>query len=321
MSGSGPGVRVIDTHVHVLDRGFWPQEWFDWVALDWASRSPDREPAEIGGKIEAGLLDPTGERTVADMDAAGVETAVILPMDWGPGFAERTPIEEVNTHAVTMAERYPGRFVPFVGVDPRRPQAAGVVAEYLGSGRARGLKLYPPAGFDPADPVVRPLYELCVEHHAPVLFHTGEPLPNLSARYGNPILLQDVHAAFPELITWIGHAGAKLWWREALSVAARSINSYLELSVWIWNDTPEDQQLAFVRQLAEARDRIGVDRLLFGSDHLAGPRIRGDGFLSTVVDWYRRLPATAARIGIEFTDDEVERILAGNAARLLRAPP
>lgn len=320
MSGARD-VRVIDTHVHVLDRGFWPDEWFDWVALQWAAREPGRDPAAIRPKVEAGLLDPTGERTVADMDAAGVETAVILPMDWGPGFAERTPIEAVNEHAVAMAARYPGRFVPFVGVDPRRPQAVRLVEEQLRSGRARGLKLYPPTGFDPADPVVHPLYELCVEHRVPVLFHTGEPLPKLSARYGDPILLQDVHAAHPELITWIGHAGAKLWWREAVSVAAHSIHSYLELSVWIWDDTPEEEQIAFVRQLAEARDRLGIDRLLFGSDHLAGPRIRGDGFLTKVVDWYRRLPATAAALDISFTDAEVEKLLRGNAARLLGVEP
>jgi predicted TIM-barrel fold metal-dependent hydrolase len=151
-----------------------------------------------------------------------------------------------------------------------------------------------------------------------VLFHTGEPLPKLSARLCDPLLLQDVHAAFPELVTLIGHAGAKLWWPEALSAAAHSINSYLETSVWIWDDTSEADQLAFIRRLDEARARIGLDRVVFGSDHLAGPRIRGDGFLRTVVDWYRQLPEQAATIGIEFSAAEVDQILHGNAARVLR---
>jgi predicted TIM-barrel fold metal-dependent hydrolase len=311
---------IVDTHVHILDRGFWPDEWFDWVALQWASKGADRDPSAIRGKIEDGLLDPDGDRIVADMDAAGVAACVNLPMDWGPDFAERVPMEEVNRHSIALAERHPGRIIPFVGIDPRRPGAADMVERMLGDGGAKGLKLYPPAGWDPFAPEAQPLYELAMKYEVPVLWHTGECLPKLRVRYGDPILLQDVHAAFPELVTWIGHAGAKLWWDEALSVAAHSINSYLETSVWIWDDTPEAEQLAFIRKLDEARNRVGIERIIFGSDHLAGPRIRGAGFLTKVVDWYRNLPAQAAEIGIRFTEDEVDAILGGNAARILGLP-
>jgi predicted TIM-barrel fold metal-dependent hydrolase len=308
---------VLDTHVHVLDRGFWPDEWFDWVALQWASREPDREPEMVRGKIEDGMIDPDGLRTVADMDAAGVDTAVILPMDWGPDFVDRVPIEQVNRHAVEMAEAHPGRFIPFAGVDPRRPEAEGLVKEALQSGSAKGLKLYPPAGFDPFHRTAWPLYELCVEHRAPVLFHTGETLAKLKVRHGDPLLLQDVHAAFPDLPTIIGHAGAKLWWEEALSVAAHSINSYLELSVWIWDDTTEDEQLDLIRKIDQARNAVGIERIVFGSDHLAGARVRGPQFLRTVVEWYRGLPEQASCVGVSVTAEEVDQIMWGNAARLL----
>jgi predicted TIM-barrel fold metal-dependent hydrolase len=308
---------VIDTHVHVLDRGFWPDEWFDWVALSWASKAAGRDPAAIRDRIEDGLLDPLGDRLVADMDEAGVDVAVNLPMDWGPAFAERVPMEEVNEHSFMLAERHPGRIVPFVGIDPRRPGAPELLERWLRDRGAKGLKLYPAAGWDPFAPEAQPLYELCVAYGVPVLWHTGETLPRLGLRYGDPVLLQDVHAAFPELRTFIGHAGATLWWDEALSVAASSIHGHLELSVWIWDDTSEADQQRFIRRLAGARDRIGIERLIFGSDHLAGPRIRGAGFLTKVVDWYRELPRRAAELGVSFTEEEVELILAGNAARLL----
>jgi predicted TIM-barrel fold metal-dependent hydrolase len=311
---------IVDTHVHILDRGFWPDEWFDWVALQWASRKPERDPSTIRPKIEDGLLDPQGDRLVADMDAAGVAVSVNLPMDWGPDFAERVPMEEVNRHSLAVAERHPGRIIPFVGIDPRRPGAAGQIERALRDDGAKGLKLYPPAGWDPFTPEVRPIYELAIEYGVPVLWHTGEALPKLRVRYGDPILLQDVHAAYPELITWIGHAGAKIWWDQALSVAAHSINSYLETSVWIWDDTPEAEQHAFIRRLAQARERIGIERIIFGSDHLAGPRIRAAGFLDKVVGWYRNLPVQAAELGISFTQAEVDAILGGNAAQILGLP-
>jgi predicted TIM-barrel fold metal-dependent hydrolase len=307
---------IIDAHIHILDEGFWPNEWYDWVAESWATKQQGRRPDMVRSKIEPGMIDPTGERMVADMDAAGVDKAVILPMDWGPRFVDRVPVRRVNEHALELAAKFPDRLIPFAGVDPRRPGAVELMREMFAAG-ARGLKLYPPAGFDPFDEVVHPLYELCLEYRAPVLFHTGETLAKLSVRYANPLYLQDVHAAYPDLITWIGHAGAKLWWAEALSAAAHSINSYLEFSVWIWDDTTVEEQHELIRMLDQARSRVGIERLIFGTDHLSGARVRGPRFLSTVTDWYRQIPTQAAEIGIEFTDDEIAQILGANVARLL----
>lgn len=307
---------VIDAHVHILGEGHWPEEWFDWVALDWASKRSGRRPEDIRGKIEAGLVDPRGDRLVADMDAAKVRISVNLPMDWGPDFTSRTSIYEVNEQGFAVAERHQGRIISFVGIDPRRDGAAAYVEQCFADGRAKGLKLYPPCGFDVYSPEVQPLYELCVRYRKPVLFHTGETLQRLQARRAQPIALQDVTARHPELIVLIGHAGARLWWDEALSVAAHSINGYLETSVWIWEGTSDDDQSAFIRKLDQARNRIGIEKIVFGSDHLAGPRIRGAGFLDHVVGWYRNLPAKAVEIGIKFTDEDVEKILFANAARV-----
>lgn len=309
---------VIDCHTHVLDRGFWPDDWFDWVALEWASREAGREPVQIRGKIEDGLIDPQGDLIVEAMDAAAIDMAVILPLDWGPDYPDRVPIDAVNAHAAGVSARHPGRLIPFIGVDPRRPQAVDLVERSFRNGEARGLKLYPPTGFDPFDRRLFPIYELCVQYQRPVLFHTGETLPKMSLRHANPIFLQDVHATFPRLFTLIGHSGYKLWWREALSVAAHSINSFLELSCWIGQEkTTEDDQLAFIRQIAEARDRIGVERLLFGSDHVSGRRVRGKNYPTEVISWFRQMPNQAAKIGIRFTSREMDQLLGLNAARLL----
>jgi predicted TIM-barrel fold metal-dependent hydrolase len=252
------------------------------------------------------------------MDTAGVDMAAILPMDWGPNFPDRLPIAQVNEHAVKLAQKYPGRLLPFVGVDPRRPEAIELVEGSLRSGNVKGLKLYPPAGFYPYDREAFALYELCQQYDVPVLFHTGETLPLLSPRYANPIFLQDVHAQFPMLRTLIGHAGAKLWWPEALSVASQSLNSYLEMSVWLWADNTREQQQGLIHRLAEARDVIGIERIVFGSDHLSGRRVRGKSFLPAVVGWLQQLPDHAKGFGVTFSQLEAERILGGNAADLFK---
>lgn len=311
---------IIDAHVHVVDEGFWPTQWFDWVAYSWGrSRSPYREPAIVRPKIEPGLTDPDGSRMLAHMNAAGVDTAVILPIDWGPDFDQgrRAPLDQVQEHAARLMAKHPGRFVAFAGIDPRRPNATELLEWAVRTLGVRGLKLYPPMGFYPYDKVADPLYELCEATGLPVLFHTGEALAITSPRFANPLFVQDVQARFPRLIVWLGHAGAKLWWDEAVSVAANGVNSYLELSVWIWDTTTEEEAERFVRRLALARDRLGPHRLLFGSDHISGARVRGRAFLPKVVRWFGELPERAAKLGISFTHEELQLIMGGNAARCL----
>lgn len=111
--------------------------------------------------------------------------------------------------------------------------------------------------------------------------------------------------------------GAKLWWDEAISVAANGVNSYLELSVWIWDTATEGEAERFVRQLALARDRLGPHRLLFGCDHISGARVRGRAFLPKVVRWFRELPERAAKLGISFTHEEVQLIDHGGERRTI----
>ena len=309
---------IIDTHVHIVDQGFWPDRWFDWVAYRWGhSQQPQKDPSIVRPKIEAGLLDPDGSRMVADMDAAGIDTAVIVPLEWGPDFEDRVPLEDVHRHAAGVVDRYPGRFVAFAGVDPRRPNAQKLLEWALSDLGMQGLKLYPPAGFYPYERIVYPLYEVCEAMGVPVTFHTGEGLALTPARFANPLYLQDVQAAFPKLTVWIGHSGAKLWWDEAVSVASNGVETYLELSAWIWDDTSEEDAALFVKRLARARDRLGAHRLLFGSDHLSGSRVRGRDFQKKIAGWFRDLPHMAELVGAEFSPEEMDLILGGNAARCL----
>ena len=313
---------IIDAHVHILAEGFWPAQWFDWVAYSWArSRPPYRDPAVVRPRIESGLTDPDGSRMVPDMDAAGVDTAVILPIDWGPDFDQgrSVPPDRVVEHAAGLQAKYPGRFIAFAGIDPRRPKAPELLEWAIRKLGVRGLKLYPPMGFYPYDKAAYPLYELCEAEELPVLFHTGElSLAITAPRFANPLYVQEVQARFPRLIVWLGHAGAKLWWDEAVTVAANGVNSYLELSVWIYHDTTEEEEELFLRRLALARDRLGPHRLLFGSDHVSGARVRGRAFLPKIVRWFEDLPERAAKLGISFTDEEMQLIMGGNAARCLR---
>jgi predicted TIM-barrel fold metal-dependent hydrolase len=304
---------IIDTHTHLLGTGHWPAEWWNWVADDWASQKAGRKPSAIRDRIEPGLVDPGGRRMVARMDAAGVDKSVLLPIDWGPDFSGTIAINEVVDEMLALADVHSGRFVPFAGIDPRRPDAVELVTGWFERG-AQGLKLYPSCGWDPRDDSAMAVYEVCDRYRRPVLFHTGHPLPVLDAEQSNPLLLADVVRTFPALPVWLGHAGAPVWWDEALEVARAGSAVRLEMSVWLWDDSDAETERAFAKKVLEAGETVGFDRVLFGTDHVSGARVRADDFLATIVAMYDRLPEHIAELGGSLTDADIAAIMGGTAA-------
>jgi len=308
---------IIDLHTHLLDYGHWADEWWDYVARDWASQQPGRTPEQIRGKIESGLVDPDGSRMVSHMDAVGVDMAVILPIDWGPDYHCQCSLHDMNAHAVAMAERYPGRLIPFAGIDPRRPRAANTLSDWLTSGQFKGLKLYPNCGFYADDDCAMPLYEVCAEHDVPILFHTGHPLPVLKEEFSHPEHYRRVVQTFPKLKVIFGHAGTPHDWEGMLELVRASEAAVLELSLCLWHDSTDEQELRLARRIADARDRVGIERIVFGTDHVSGYRIRPPGFLETVTAMFKRMPRTSRRAGVRLSEEENAMIMGINATRLL----
>lgn len=309
---------VVDSHVHLYDEGFWSSRWFDNVAYRWGCTPPlSRDPAIIRPRIEPGMADPDGSGMVANMNAAGIDVAVILTLDWELGLRQKTAvsIEQIHERYAQVVERHKGRLLAFAGIDPQRPDAVTLLEWAVQKLGMRGLKLYPPTGFYPYEERVYPLYERCEAWGVPVLCHTGGTIPLLRPRFGNPLFLQDVQADFPRLTLWLAHAGGKWWWQEAVTVVANSANSYLELSNW--EDVAYEDEEAFIKQLGKARNRVGAHRILFGSDHFSGPTFRGRKQLVEWTRWFRDLPDRARKYGVAFTQEEVDLILGGNAARCL----
>jgi predicted TIM-barrel fold metal-dependent hydrolase len=278
---------IIDAHTHLLDRGFWPDEWFDHVAEEWAAKAPERTPAHIRERIEDGLADPDGEQMIQSMDLAGIDAAILLPMDWGPTFNTRRSLKEYQDQTLRAAARWPTRLIPFGGVDPRRPDALERISDLIEADSIAGLKLYPAAGWEPLHPTALQLYDLCSRKGLPVLFHTGDPLPILDRQLGGPSLLESVVSEFPELVILAGHAGAPSRWADAIDLAKRHPHVLLEMSVWVWADTSLPNAIEVVRRMVQAADEIGPDRFVFGTDHVSGRKVRGLTAMKTIIELFR----------------------------------
>jgi uncharacterized protein len=282
-------VRAIDIHVHPSTEEY---------LVD--AMGPFREATERHFRTEIPV------RTVAEMaEEFRADEVLAVLFAWDAESASGLP-PVTNDFIAGCVEAHPDAFLGFASVDPWKGAAA--VAELrravtdLG---LRGLKLHPSAqAFSPDDPRFRPLYEAAVELGIPVLFHTGTTglgagLPGgggIKLGYSRPILLDSVAADFPEL-TIVGAHPSWPWQDEMLAVAQHKTNVWIDLSGW----SPRRWSPA----LTEAVLGPLQDRALFGTDY---PFI-------TFAKWLK------AFRGHEPTPEIEEKILKGNAQRLLGLPP
>jgi uncharacterized protein len=103
---------------------------------------------------------------------------VVLPMDMTLMNAGRVKksIDQQHEELAELRDTFPDLVIPFAAVDPRHGEV--VVAKtiwLLEEKRFRGIKLYPPTGYHPNDPVLWPLYSYAEEHGVPVLTHCSRP--------------------------------------------------------------------------------------------------------------------------------------------------
>ena len=89
-------------------------------------------------------------------------------------------------------------------------------------------------------------------------------------------------------------------------------NIYLELSMW---QSKFKYTGEFLYAIDRMRDTIGIERIIWGSDF---PGVRAVMSMKEWVDIFRRLPSLGEEHGYRFDDKDVDALLGGNAARILK---
>lgn len=314
---------IVDAHMHIFgapnwiptvrtglgsNAGTWGREvrWFD---------EPDSGAHRFQESV-AQAWDPTGQKTIARMDAAGVDASVMMPMDLGLPAQDQglIPIEEKNRRCAELTQRHPGRLFSFCGVDPRRSTALQILRRGIDEWGLKGLKLYPTTGFYPDDEIVYPLYRFCADRGLPILFHQGHSAAGYKSKYGHPMYVDAVAADLPDLPIILGHGGRiETWGHEAISVAIYKTNVHLDVSLWQHWLSPSE----FVQKFAFLRDRIGLDRVLFASDMT---NIEVSLTLKEYVALIKSLPEWAKQMNHRLPKEEIDLVLGGNAVRIYRLP-
>jgi uncharacterized protein len=211
-----------------------------------------------------------------------------------------------NEQIAQDAARHSDVLIPFASIDPAKGRAgARELRRLAGEHGVRGLKFHPSIqGFAPNDGSAYPLLEVAQELGLPAVFHTGQTGIGAGMRGGgsvrltlsNPMLLDDVAIAFPDLTIIMAHPSFP-WQDEALAVATHKPNVYIDLSGW----SPK----YFPPQLVRYANSLLQDKVLFGSDY---PLIAPDRWL-----------ADFAKLDIK--PQVRPKILKDNAVRVLKLGP
>jgi len=207
-----------------------------------------------------------------------------------------------NEEIADAAAANPDIMIAFGSIDPHKGKMGAREARRLiESHGVRGFKFHPTVqGFLPADRMAWPIYEVINHYRLPAIFHSGHSGIGSGMRCGgglrlqnsNPMLLEDVAIAFPDMQIVIAHPSWP-WQDEALSLAMHKPNIWIDLSGW----SPK----YFPAQLVQYANTLLKDRILFGSDF---PLITPDRWIKDFAE-------------VGFKDEVRPLILKQNAMRLL----
>jgi predicted TIM-barrel fold metal-dependent hydrolase len=214
-----------------------------------------------------------------------LDRAGLVELMHANGYAGCVVFHPDNAYVAGVVETVEGAY-GLVWANPRLPASMEEAARFLDHPRFLGVKLHPLLdGYHPNDPIVHPFYELAIEREVPVLVHCGHPIFTL------PWSIEEAIVAFPRAKVILGHMGHGniVYINASIDVAARNPNVWLETS-----------GMPMHTKIKEAVERVGPDRVLYGSD---APFHHPEVEMGKV-----RLS------GLE--PDLVERVLGANAVRL-----
>jgi predicted TIM-barrel fold metal-dependent hydrolase len=227
--------------------------------------------------------DGSATAMVRSMDALGVDVTIASPhIAIGPDYLEG------NREVAEAAEQFPGRIVPFVTINPNYPRAEieAEIAHWHDTTGIEAFKLHPGCHKTTTlDEGYSPVYQYCQEHSLPILSHCWNGEGGLAK------VVATLTARYPA-ITFINAHSASSWdgIEQNCKVCAEHAGFYLDLtgSLLLWG------------AVETMVDRVGADKILFGTD----------------IPFIDPRPGLGRMLCARISDDDKRRILGLNAKRI-----
>jgi predicted TIM-barrel fold metal-dependent hydrolase len=300
---------IIDAHMHLSGTGWvrgkylrfvWKMYVTEYNRVHKTNKTID-DFKDMLTAMKPSVVDPQGDGVIELMDKAGVDKAVIFPVDWeavtGP---PNVPVRDQNKAHADAAKKHKGRFIPVYALNPTRGNALDLAKEGIEEWGMRGFYFMPASGFRPDDPVCFPIYEKCVEWKVPVIIHSGKEIAHWD--YCHPFRIANVALMYPDLKVVIGHAGTRIYRREAIE-ASIVPNVYMDFSEYqgFWHLQPG----YFYQWLRDAIDACGPEKVMFGSG-FPNPNV-----LTPEAEWVKAIKEP--KTSVKFTKEELDWVMGKSA--------
>lgn len=245
-------------------------------------------PHAVSSVGAQGHIAPHYDGTVAGlkecMDRAGIDVSVILPVATKP--SQVGTINDFSASLVTDP-----RIVPFGAMHPDYPDPLCELARLKARG-IRGFKMHPEyQTFELDEPRMTAIYDAAVNLDLTLFFHSGGDVAFPSVR-GTPDAFVSLIERYPGLHAVLAHMGGFRQWHAVTGrLAGRDV---LFDTAYTLGHLPDEEFVSLVRE-------HGVDRVMFGTD---GP-------------WTDPVEQLAHLRRLPFSEDELAKVLGGNAERFL----
>lgn len=213
---------------------------------------------------------------IAVMDRIGVD--VVCPCSHaciGPDFVLG------NDLAADAMDAYPGRFAPYIGVNPNYDDGVAAEVERCRNRGMQHVKIHNMHGLDYDHDRYKPAFAIANDLGWAVLAHTWGKSTNVFIKLAE---------TYPKVHFLLAHSGV-VHFQTYIDVAKAAQNTYLDLATsqvgYNWVET-------FV-------ERVGADRVLFGSD----------------IPFIALAPQIGQVLCARISDDDKRKILGLNAKRIL----
>ncbi|TBO44296.1 amidohydrolase family protein [Pedobacter kyonggii] len=279
---------VIDMHAHIAFHELYHPFFITGV---------QEEAFDVIGKSDIGLLNPVilnkiikkrlddqnCNELLAQMELAGISKTVLLIADWGYGLDEsKLSLEYLYGYYHGILTKNPDKFIVFAGADPRRgDEGLHLFERGIVNYKFKGLKLYPPCGYELNDKRLYPYYELCGQYNIPVLTHTGPSLSSMKIEREYPSSICEVASQFSDVRFVLGHAAFQNF-DVNLSIARKFKNVFLESSGF----QKECHNEYFIKKSLVSLFRHVPNQVLFGTDW---PMFNMMGTQKKWVDYFKDL--------------------------------
>lgn len=209
------------------------------------------------------------KEVLEEMERCDVAKVVLSPANWSDNLTNED-YHGANTEISKSIKKHREKFFGFCRISPKFPGAIEELERSITSLGMQGVKLHPAMdNFYPNSPEYFQIYEKIVKLEVPVLFHTNPP--HGEWKRSSPVRILKVAQSFLQMKIILAHIlsapkeirlspkKASQYTKETISKAKDLSNVYLDTS-----------QLKEKEKLEFAVEKLGANRILFGSDYKWG---------------------------------------------------